>query len=112
MDVSMDWRDRQQSSERQRLEYGEQSTWEEKKMQKKIPKICTDTLESLTDCKAAHKLGVKYMRQSKEWQLRKKKKKHLRVYTRLKGIQILFSQREKPHWTPEACKRASRNTIP
>ena len=35
-------------------------------MQKKIPKICTDTLESLTDCKAAHKLGVKYMRQSKE----------------------------------------------
>ena len=26
MDVSMDWRDRQQSSERQRLEYGEQST--------------------------------------------------------------------------------------
>ena len=37
-----------------------------KKMQKKIPKICTDTLESLTDCKAAHKLGVKYMRQSKE----------------------------------------------
>ena len=77
MDVSMDWRDRQQSSERQRLEYGEQSTWEEKKMQKKIPKICTDTLESLTDCKAAHKLGVKYMRQSKEWQLRKKKKNTL-----------------------------------
>lgn len=63
------------------------------------------------DCKAAHKLGVKYMSQSKEWLLREKKKS-LRAYTRLKGIQILFSQREKPHWTPEACKRASRNTIP
>ena len=34
-----------------------------KKMQTKIPKICTDTLESLTDCKAAHMLEVKYMRQ-------------------------------------------------
>lgn len=27
------------------------------------------------DCKAAHKWGVKYMSQSKEWLLRKKKKK-------------------------------------
>lgn len=33
-----------------------------KKKQKKIPKICTDTPESLTDYKAAHKLGMKYMR--------------------------------------------------
>lgn len=49
MDVSMGWKDRQQSSERQRLEYGVQTTWEKKKkkMQKKIPKISTDTLESL-----------------------------------------------------------------
>lgn len=35
MDVSLDWRDRQQSSERQRLEYGEQSTWEGEKKKSK-----------------------------------------------------------------------------
>lgn len=59
MDMSLNSRDRQQSSERQRLEYGEQSTWEEKNVNENS-KICTDTLESLTDCKAAHMLEVKY----------------------------------------------------
>lgn len=77
MDVSMGWKDRQQSSERQRLEYGEQTTWEKKK-KKKNAKENSKNLHRYSwifDCKAAHKWGVKYMSQSKEWLLRKKKKK-------------------------------------
>lgn len=81
MDVSMGWKDRQQSSERQRLEYGEQTTWEKKK-KKKNAKENSKNLHRYSwifDCKAAHKWGVKYMSQSKEWLLRKKKKKTLEL---------------------------------
>ena len=74
MDMSLNSRDRQQSSERQRLEYGEQSTWEEKKNANENSKNL-HRYSWIFDCKAAHKWGVKYMIQSKEWLLRKKKKK-------------------------------------